>query len=226
MLTKVSSLSLTRRDLFGYAYLRVDRYAAQSAPWLEYCLCDLRPESRNFVSDRFQRLFSTPQRAVDFTLNFQEKSTFQNERSTFCCYIKCHPTCGFQTGPIGHPMWYPRGSGLISSWVKPLRRETNHSTSVSIQVKNMWFYTSANSYVSFAWCLSTGINLTLHFLLTWIMMWRRDVNSSAQEGAVWTRWLTHWLHKCGILTNRWSKTLQTVRLTTQTAVITVMWHQV
>lgn len=97
---KISSVSLTKRDQFGYAYLRVDRYAAQSA---EYGLFDLRPESRNCVSNRFQRLFSTPQRAVDFRLNFHEKSTFQSEISTFCCYIKCHPTCSFQTGPTGHP---------------------------------------------------------------------------------------------------------------------------
>ena len=153
------------------------------------------------------RDFSTPQWAVDFRLNFHEKSTFQSEGSTFCCFIKCHPKCGFQTDPIGHSMWFPKGSGLISSWVKPLGRKTNHSTSVSIQVKNMWSYTSAHSNVSFAWCLSTGITLTLHFPLSWIMMWRRDVNSSVQDGALWTPWLTHWLHKCGIMTNRWSKTL-------------------
>ena len=63
--------------------------------------CDLKVGIN--VSDRFQRLFSTPQWALDFSLNFHEKSTSQKERSTFC-YIKCLPKCGFQTGPIGRPI--------------------------------------------------------------------------------------------------------------------------
>jgi hypothetical protein len=43
--------------------------------------------------------------------------------------------------------------GAVSPGIKRPRREADHSTSSSADVKNTWIYTSTPPYVFTAWCL-------------------------------------------------------------------------
>jgi hypothetical protein len=59
-----------------------------------------------------------------------------------------------QTGSGAHPAPYPMGTGgAISSGVKRLCREADHSPPTSAELKNTEIYTSTPPYAFMAWCL-------------------------------------------------------------------------
>jgi hypothetical protein len=60
-----------------------------------------------------------------------------------------------------HPpiQWVP---GALSSWIKPPRREADHSPPASADVKTMWIYTSTPPYAFMAHCLVKQRDICSH----------------------------------------------------------------